>query len=131
MRMTTFPVALQKYATISSAPLLINACEVDPQFPEEKQAKAHEIFKSFEPGFKQAYFEGCTHGFAVRGNMVGVFVLALAEVVDAAAERSQGQGGEGGLISEHGRVVQKVPLGAYGLDSCKCNHVSLSYHTCQ
>jgi dienelactone hydrolase len=61
---------LEKYATSAKVPLLINACEVDHQFPKEKQEKALELFKDFTPGFSQPYFDGCVHGFAVRGDMV-------------------------------------------------------------
>ena len=53
-----------------SAPLLINSCEIDPVFGSDKQTKAKELFKGFGPGFSMPYFEGCTHGFAVRGDMV-------------------------------------------------------------
>ncbi|KAI0027332.1 alpha/beta-hydrolase, partial [Vararia minispora EC-137] len=60
---------LEKYASTAKAPLLINACEVDEQFPKEKQDKALELLQDFKPGFKQAYFDGCVHGFAVRGDM--------------------------------------------------------------
>jgi len=62
--------AQQKYATVAKAPLLINSCTVDTQFPLEAQAKADEIFGNgrFVPGYKREYFEGCTHGFAVRGD---------------------------------------------------------------
>ncbi|KAJ8585186.1 hypothetical protein M405DRAFT_844670 [Rhizopogon salebrosus TDB-379] len=61
----------QKYASISKAPLLINSCTVDAQFPLEAQAKADEILGGgkFAPGYKREYFEGCTHGFAVRGDL--------------------------------------------------------------
>jgi hypothetical protein len=56
---------------VSKAPLLINSCTVDQQFPHESQAKADEILGDgkFEPGYKREYFEGCTHGFAVRGDL--------------------------------------------------------------
>ncbi|GLB43347.1 putative dienelactone hydrolase family protein [Lyophyllum shimeji] len=65
------PADLEKYAATSRAPLLINSCTVDQQFPPEAQAKADEIFGNgkFAPGYKREYFEGCTHGFAVRGDM--------------------------------------------------------------
>ncbi|KAJ7065364.1 chlorocatechol-degradation protein [Mycena amicta] len=59
----------QKYKSTAKAPLLINSCTVDTQFPLEAQAKADEIFKDFAPGYKREYFEGCTHGFAVRGDL--------------------------------------------------------------
>ena len=38
------PYLCQTYAEKATAPLLINACEVDQQFPIEAQAKADEIF---------------------------------------------------------------------------------------
>ncbi|GLB43348.1 putative dienelactone hydrolase family protein [Lyophyllum shimeji] len=65
------PDDLEKYAATSKAPLLINSCTVDQQFPLEAQAKADEIFGNgkFAPGYKREYFEGCTHGFAVRGDL--------------------------------------------------------------
>jgi len=63
------PADLEEYASSSKAPLLINSCTVDQQFPLEASAKADEIFKEFVPGYKREYFEGCTHGFAVRGDL--------------------------------------------------------------
>ena len=59
----------QKYVAQSKAPLLINSCTTDSQFPLESSAKADEIFAGFAPGYKREYFEGLTHGFAVRGDM--------------------------------------------------------------
>ncbi|KAH9479730.1 Protein AIM2 [Psilocybe cubensis] len=65
------PADLEKYISTSKAPLLINSCTVDSQFPPESQAKADELFgdDKFAPGYKREYFDGCTHGFAVRGDM--------------------------------------------------------------
>ncbi|KAF8626702.1 hypothetical protein AX15_004726 [Amanita polypyramis BW_CC] len=65
------PDDLEKYTSIAKAPLLINTCAVDKQFPLEAKAKADEIFGNgkFSPGYRREYFEGCTHGFAVRGDM--------------------------------------------------------------
>ncbi|OCH96371.1 alpha/beta-hydrolase [Obba rivulosa] len=62
---------LEKYREQSKAPLLINSCEVDRAFPQEMQQKADEILSDgkFAPGYKRTYWEGCTHGFAVRGDM--------------------------------------------------------------
>ena len=61
----------QKYASTVTAPLLINSCEVDSRFPKEAQEMADEILGGgkFTPGYKREYFEGCTHGFAVRGDL--------------------------------------------------------------
>ncbi|KAJ7634473.1 dienelactone hydrolase endo-1,3,1,4-beta-D-glucanase [Roridomyces roridus] len=65
------PDDLEKYKATCTAPLLINSCEVDQSFPLEAQAKADEIFGDgkFAPGYRREYFEGCRHGFAVRGDM--------------------------------------------------------------
>lgn len=63
---------MQEYAEKAKAPLLINSCETDSQFPLEAQAKADEILGGgkFVPGYERTYWDGCTHGFAVRGDMV-------------------------------------------------------------
>ncbi|KAF8625027.1 hypothetical protein AX17_006941 [Amanita inopinata Kibby_2008] len=65
------PADLEKYAATSKAPLLLNTCTTDTQFPLEAQSKADELFGNgkFAPGYRREYFEGCTHGFAVRGDM--------------------------------------------------------------
>ncbi|KAJ6614548.1 chlorocatechol-degradation protein [Mycena sp. CBHHK59/15] len=65
------PDDLKKYAEISKAPLLINSCTDDRAFPLEAQAQADAIFGDgkFSPGYRHEHFEGCSHGFAVRGDM--------------------------------------------------------------
>jgi len=65
------PGSLQDYFNSSRAPLLINSCEFDPAFPPEACTKADEIFADgkFAPGYKRTHWEGCKHGFAVRGDM--------------------------------------------------------------
>jgi len=67
------PADLEKYFNQSKAPFLINSCEIDGAFPTEAQAKADEIFgadgEKFTPGYKRTYWEGCRHGFAVRGDI--------------------------------------------------------------
>ncbi|KAJ3964625.1 Alpha/Beta hydrolase protein [Lentinula raphanica] len=62
---------LKKYLNTSTAPLLINSCSIDPKFPAEAQALADSLFGDgkFAPGYKRAHWEGCTHGFAVRGDV--------------------------------------------------------------
>jgi len=61
---------LEKYAK-TNVPLLINSCEVDEQYPAEKQAKGDEILGDgkFAPGYLRTYWPGCTHGFVVRGDV--------------------------------------------------------------
>jgi len=65
------PQDFEKYRDVCKAPLLINSCETDPQLPIEKQKIADEVLGGgkFAPGYERLYFEGCTHGFAVRGDL--------------------------------------------------------------
>ena len=66
---------MKKYRDESTAPLLINSCEVDWSFPPESQKIADEILGGgkFAPGYERTYWEGCNHGFAVRGVLVCPF----------------------------------------------------------
>jgi len=50
-------------------------------FPPKAQAKADEILGNgkFVPGYKREYFSGCTHGFAVRGDMSNALIKAGKE----------------------------------------------------
>ncbi|KAF9523355.1 Alpha/Beta hydrolase protein [Crepidotus variabilis] len=75
------PKDLETYIAKSQAPLLINSCEIDPVFHLEAQAKADEVLGSgnFKPGYKRNYFPGCSHGFAVRGDMSNPEVKAGKE----------------------------------------------------
>ncbi|TFK69292.1 chlorocatechol-degradation protein [Pluteus cervinus] len=63
------PTDFEKYKSLSKAPLLMNTCDFDPWFPPESQAKASECLSSFPHKFARRHWEGCTHGFAVRGDM--------------------------------------------------------------
>ncbi|KAF8998492.1 chlorocatechol-degradation protein [Cyathus striatus] len=63
------PSDFEIYKSTSKAPLLINSCTIDEWFPPHAQEKADEVMRSFKPGYKREYWEGCTHGFAVRGDM--------------------------------------------------------------
>jgi len=75
------PEDLETYVAKATSPLLMVTCTIDSQFPPEAQAKADEIFGNgkFAPGYKREYFEGCTHGFAVRGDMSDPKVKAAKE----------------------------------------------------
>ncbi|KAI0917870.1 hypothetical protein AcW1_006887 [Taiwanofungus camphoratus] len=77
----TVPSDLEKYKAESKAPLLINSCEVDQQFPKESQAIADQLLGGgkFAPGYERQYWDGCTHGFAVRGDMSNPKVKAGKE----------------------------------------------------
>ncbi|KAJ2917121.1 hypothetical protein MD484_g3311, partial [Candolleomyces efflorescens] len=75
------PEDLEKYLAVSKAPLLINSCTFDERFPHEAQAIADQVLGDgkFAPGYKREYFEGCTHGFAVRGDLSNPKVKAGKE----------------------------------------------------
>ncbi|EJF64056.1 dienelactone hydrolase endo-1,3,1,4-beta-D-glucanase [Dichomitus squalens LYAD-421 SS1] len=74
------PEDLQEYFDQSKAPLLINSCEDDAAFPQEAQRVADAVFSgSFSPSYKRTYWEGCSHGFAVRGDMSNPKVKAGKE----------------------------------------------------
>jgi hypothetical protein len=62
---------IQKYLSISQAPLLLNTCGNSKMFPLYAQKKADELFGDgkFRPGYKRHSYEGCKHGFAVRGDI--------------------------------------------------------------
>lgn len=50
-------------------PLLINSCQFDERFPVAAAEKADVVFEGFNPGYKREHWEGCSHGFAVRGDL--------------------------------------------------------------
>ncbi|KAJ3544414.1 hypothetical protein NMY22_g2779 [Coprinellus aureogranulatus] len=66
---------------MSNVPLLINSCAFDVAFPHEAQGKADDILGGgkFIPGYKREYFEGCTHGFAIKGDLSNPKVKAGKE----------------------------------------------------
>ena len=71
---------LEKFAK-TNVPLLINSCEVDDMYPAEKQKIGDEILGNGKhaPGYERTYWEGCTHGFAVRGDISNPKVKAGRE----------------------------------------------------
>ncbi|KAJ7150097.1 alpha/beta-hydrolase [Mycena crocata] len=74
------PADIEKYIATAKAPLLINCCEFDEQFGQEAKKTADALFAGYAPGYKSVYFEGCTHGFAVRGDLSDLKVKAGKEV---------------------------------------------------
>ncbi|KAI0752511.1 alpha/beta-hydrolase [Daedaleopsis nitida] len=65
------PDDLNKYLAESKAPLLINSCETDSQFPISAQEQADAILGGgkFAPGYERTYWPGVVHGFAIRGDL--------------------------------------------------------------
>jgi len=55
----------------TNAPLQVHSCTVDQQFPIPAQAATDMILGNgqFAPGYERTYWEGCTHGFTVRGDV--------------------------------------------------------------
>lgn len=75
------PEDLERFK-LTGIPLLINSCEVDQQYPPEKQEIGDKIFgggKAEAEGYKRLYFAGCSHGFAVRGDMSQPIIRAAKE----------------------------------------------------
>ncbi|KAI0046931.1 alpha/beta-hydrolase [Auriscalpium vulgare] len=75
------PEDVDKYAELAKAPLLINAAEFDEQWPTEKRDKANSVLGGgkFAPGYKEVFFAGTQHGFAVRGDLSDAKVKAGKE----------------------------------------------------
>jgi hypothetical protein len=71
---------LQALKAKSSVPVLINSCTVDQQFPPEAQETTDKILGNgqYAAGYVRTYWEGCTHGFAVRGDLVSTFLRWFA-----------------------------------------------------
>jgi dienelactone hydrolase len=67
------PDDLNTLSQLSPAvPMLFNTCEVDQMYPAEAQAKGDEILGNGSKegkAYKRNYYDGCTHGFAVRGDI--------------------------------------------------------------
>jgi dienelactone hydrolase len=60
----------QTYTAKSKAPLLINSCDDDGAFPKDFAEASDQKFANFAPGYRRTYYEGASHGFAVRGDIV-------------------------------------------------------------
>ena len=69
-------ISRQIYIEKSKVPLLINSCEDDEMFPKSACEAADKKFANFAPGYRRTYYEGVSHGFAVRGDLVRVHVLS-------------------------------------------------------
>jgi len=73
------PEDLDIYIEKSKAPLLINSCEDDEMFPKCAGEAADKKFANFAPGYRRTYYEGASHGFAVRGDLSKPAVKAAKE----------------------------------------------------
>ena len=50
----------------------MTTCEDDEMFPKSAGEAADKKFANFAPGYRRTYYEGVSHGFAVRGDIVRV-----------------------------------------------------------
>lgn len=75
------PDDLHKLVAESKAPVQIQSCETDQAFPAAACAAADEILGAgkYTPGYERAWWKGCTHGFAVRGDLSNPLVKAGME----------------------------------------------------
>jgi hypothetical protein len=64
--------ASQALKARSTNPLLLNTCEFDPPFPPEAQKQVDALLGGgqYPHGYERTYWDGCKHGFAVRGDLV-------------------------------------------------------------
>jgi hypothetical protein len=65
----------------TNVPLLLNTNPEDPQLSAEGRAQADSILGGgkFAPGYKRAHYEGCKHGFGLRGDLSNPQVKAGKE----------------------------------------------------
>ncbi|KIY65945.1 alpha beta-hydrolase [Cylindrobasidium torrendii FP15055 ss-10] len=63
------PSDFEAYVSKSSSPLLLNTGGLDVYFPPKIYGTIDTIFDGFAPGYKRTLYEGCAHGFAVRGDI--------------------------------------------------------------
>jgi len=73
------PEDLDTYIEKSKVPLLINSCDDDNAFPKSFAEAADKKFAGFAPGYHRTYYEGASHGFAVRGDLSKPTVKAAKE----------------------------------------------------
>ncbi|KAF8524575.1 alpha/beta-hydrolase [Hysterangium stoloniferum] len=75
------PDDLETLLAKSKAPMLINSCDVDGQFPKESCELADNLLGDgkYAPGYKRVHWKGCVHGFAVRGDLSDPLVKAGKE----------------------------------------------------
>ena len=96
-------------------------CKVDQQFSLEACAKADEILggDKFAPGYKRKHFEGCSHGFAVCGDMSdpkvkagkegpeGAFKAAVEWIKEVSRNTSKTSGGGKNPVADRKSTMYK------------------------
>ena len=84
-------------------------------FPISAQEQTDTILGGgkFAPGYERTYWPGCVHGFAVRGDLVGLTSngLPLAGVlIGIFPEQPSSQSGQGGRVQGQRRVLDQAPV---------------------
>lgn len=69
------PGDLETLIQKSKAPILINSCDIDQQFPKEACDMADKLLgdQKYKPGYRRVHWPGCVHGFAVKGDLVSAY----------------------------------------------------------
>ncbi len=105
-------ISSQTYIAKSKAPLLINSCENDERFPKSFAEAADKKFEKFAPGYRRTYYEGVSHGFAVRGDIVRLHVFSPrrreAHSVSLCTEQADSKGCQGGRLQGVSWVADQV-----------------------
>jgi hypothetical protein len=82
-------------------------------FPKSVGEAADKKFASFAPGYRRNYYEGASHGFAVRGDLVRlhVFSLGYPEAYSklSCIEQADGKGCQGRRFQGVRGVADQIP----------------------
>jgi len=74
-------------------------------FPKSAGEAADKKFANFAPGYRRTYYEGVSHGFAVRGDLVRVHVVSFSYSEAHSTKLCTEQAGSKGC---QGRLFQGV-----------------------
>ena len=115
----------QTYIAKSKAPLLINSCEEDGAFPKPFAEAADQKFANFAPGYRRTYYEGASHGFAVRGDVVreNVFLVTLSRCsfYTPCPEQAGGEGRQGRRFQGERSMADQIPA----VDRCRRRYIDV------
>jgi len=108
--MNVLSFSRQIYIEKSKVPLLINSCEDDEMFPKSTGEAADEKFANFAPGYHHTYYEGVSHGFAVRDNLVRVHIFFIQPFQSSfyMAEQARSKGCQGRLFQGVRGVADQI-----------------------
>ena len=82
-------------------------------FPKSFAEAADKKFEGFAPGYRRTYYEGASHGFAVRGDVVRFLAVSLGHPephsTPPCTEQADGKGCEGRRFQRVRAVVDQIP----------------------